>query len=107
MIKYTKRVANPRRGDFAWVHLCFIKYIYMSVVFGANLIEGVILVSDSRATQRSTRAVSDTATKIVPIRPFVAVGVTGNPAKASILLSGLQKKLLSLKIKWVLSKYIY
>lgn len=65
----------------------------MSVVFGANFIEGVILVSDSRSTQRRTGLVSDTATKIVPVRPLIAVGVTGNPTQAGILLSDLNKKI--------------
>lgn len=61
----------------------------MTVVVAANLIEGPILASDSRATQRSNKKPSDTATKIIPITENLIAGIVGNPIQAGSLLRAL------------------
>ena len=58
----------------------------MTVIVAHHLIEGPILVSDSRATQRKTKKASDTATKILPLINDCIVGIAGNPYQAAEIL---------------------
>ena len=61
----------------------------MTIIVAANLIEGPILASDCRSTNKITKKVSDTATKILPLTANLIVGVAGNPIQAGTLLKNL------------------
>jgi hypothetical protein len=58
----------------------------MTLIVGANFIEGPLLASDSRSTARKTKNASDTATKIMPLNSHLMVGICGNPRQAIEIL---------------------
>lgn len=61
----------------------------MTVILAANLIEGPILASDSRVTQRPTKKTSDTATKIIPLKQDLIIGIAGNSKQAALIIKNL------------------
>ncbi len=63
----------------------------MTLIVAHHLIEGPILVSDSRATERKTKNPSDTATKILPLINDCIVGIVGNPYQAAAILLTLRE----------------
>jgi hypothetical protein len=66
----------------------------MTIIVAHHLIEGPILVSDSRATEKKTKNPSDTATKILPLIEDCIVGIVGNPVQATSILLTLRERYL-------------
>lgn len=62
----------------------------MTIVIAQHFIEGPILISDSRATKKTTGEGSDTATKILPLTNDCIVGIVGNPYQAAKVLISLR-----------------
>lgn len=64
----------------------------MTLIIAHHLIEGPVLISDSRATNRQTKKPSDTATKIIPLTNDMIVGIVGNPHQAASILIALKNE---------------
>lgn len=80
----------------------------MSIVLAIHLIEGIIIVSDSRYTKTISSKIikfSDTAPKLFQLSEQQIVGIVGNPFQANKLIENLKKKAKKDKVK-LSPKYI-